>query len=344
MKALVYEAPGKGAIADIPKPVCGKDDVIIKIESCGICKWSELAHNSTGTSLAKYPCTPGHEFAGIISEVGENVKHFKVGDAVTVDNASNCGDCYYCRNDKSLYCENFASIGHNVQGGFAEYVKAKKDKVFKIPSNLSFDEATVTEPVACAIHCMDVLDAKNGEEILVLGVGPHGLILGQLCHYSSARKAVTIGGLDSKLDILKEYGVPTIKMDRNDYSIHENAIREQFPHGVDAIIDTTGYWPLVQSVFKFLKKGGRFIQYGSYHSKDDFVISPDWFNQIHYNEQKYIGVSCQTYCFDRALAYMADGKVRVDKFITHKFKLDDYFEALEVNRTDREAIKVIINP
>ena len=344
MKALVYEAPGKGAITDIPKPVCGKDDVIIKIESCGICKWSELAHNSTGTSLAKYPCTPGHEFAGIISEVGENVKHFKVGDAVTVDNASNCGDCYYCRNDKSLYCENFASIGHNVQGGFAEYVKAKKDKVFKIPSNLSFDEATVTEPVACAIHCMDVLDAKNGEEILVLGVGPHGLILGQLCHYSSARKAVTIGGLDSKLDILKEYGVPTIKMDRNDYSIHENAIREQVPHGVDAIIDTTGYWPLVQSVFKFLKKGGRFIQYGSYHSKDDFVISPDWFNQIHYNEQKYIGVSCQTYCFDRALAYMADGKVRVDKFITHKFKLDDYFEALEVNRTDREAIKVIINP
>ena len=344
MKALVYEAPGKGAITDIPKPVCGEDDVIIKIESCGICKWSELAHNSTGTSLAKYPCTPGHEFAGVISEVGKNVKHFKVGDAVTVDNASNCGDCYYCRNDKSLYCENFASIGHNVQGGFAEYVKAKKDKVFKIPSNLSFDEATVTEPVACAIHCMDVLDAKNGEEILVLGVGPHGLILGQLCHYSSARKAVTIGGLDSKLDILKEYGVPTIKMDRNDYSVHENAIREQFPHGVDAIIDTTGYWPLVQSVFKFLKKGGRFIQYGSYHSKDDFVISPDWFNQIHYNEQKYIGVSCQTYCFDRALANMADGKVKVDKFITHKFKLDDYFEALEVNRTDREAIKVIINP
>lgn len=74
------------------------------------------------------------------------------------------------------------------------------------------------------------------------------------------------------------------------------------------------------------------------------MISPDWFNQIHYNEQKYIGVSCQTYCFDRALAYMADGKVKVDKFITHKFKLDDYFEALEVNRTDREAIKVIINP
>ena len=100
----------------------------------------------------------------------------------------------------------------------------------------------------------------------------------------------------------------------------------------------------VQSVFKFLKKGGRFIQYGSYHSSEDFVIPPSWFNEIHYNEQKYIGVSCQTFCFDRALAYMASGKVKVDQFITHKFSLDDYFKALEVNRTDREAIKVIINP
>ena len=133
-------------------------------------------------------------------------------------------------------------------------------------------------------------------------------------------------------------------MDRKDYSIHEEAIKKEFPHGVDAIIDTTGYWPLVQSVFKFLKKGGRFIQYGSYHSTEDFVIPPSWFNEIHYNEQKYIGVSCQTFCFDRALDYMASGKVKVDQFITHKFSLDDYFEALEVNRTDREAIKVIINP
>lgn len=344
MKALVYEAPGKGCITDIPKPVCGDDDVIIKIKACGICKWSELAHNSTGTTLAKYPCTPGHEFAGIIEEKGKNVEEFTIGDAVTADNATNCGDCYYCRNDKSLYCENFASIGHNVQGGFAEYVKVKKDKVFKIPKNLSFGEATVAEPVACAVHCMDVLAAKQGEEILVLGVGPHGLILGQLCHHSSALKAATVGGLDSKLDILKEYGIPTIKMDRNDYSVHEEAIKKEFPHGVDAIIDTTGYWPLVESVFKFLKKGGRFIQYGSYHSKDDFVIPPSWFNNIHYNEQQYIGVSCQTFCFGRALEYMGSGKVKVDKFITHKFSLDDYFEALEVNRIEREAIKVIINP
>lgn len=344
MKALVYEAPGKGKITDIPMPVCGEDDVIIKVESCGICKWSELAHNSTGTSLAKYPCTPGHEFAGTVYEKGKNVTAVEIGDAVTVDNASNCGDCYYCRNDQSLYCENFASIGHNIQGGFAEYVKASKDKVFLIPGNLSFDEATVTEPVACAVHCMDVLDAKTGENVLVLGVGPHGLILGQLCHHSNAQKAVTIGGLESKLQIIRECGVPVIKMDRKDYSIHEEAIKKEFPHGVDAIIDTTGYWPLVQSVFRFLKKGGRFIQYGSYHSTEDFVIPPSWFNEIHYNEQKYIGVSCQTFCFDRALAYMANGKVKVDQFITHKFSLDDYFEALEANRTDREAIKVIINP
>lgn len=344
MKALVYEAAGEGKITDIPMPVCGDDEVVIKVEACGICKWSELAHNSTGTSLAKYPCTPGHEFAGTIYEKGKNVVGFQIGDPVTADNASNCGDCYYCKNDQSLYCEDFRSIGHNIQGGFAEFVKVTKDKLFKIPAGLSFNEATIAEPVACAIHCMDVLAPKTGENIVVLGVGPHGLILGQLCHNSSALKSVTIGSLQSKLDILEENGVFTLKMDRSDYSIHADQLKKMFPHGVDAIVDTTGYWPLVQNVFKFLKKGGRFVQYGSYHSNDSFVIPPSWFNDIHYNEQQYIGVSCQTFCFDRALAYMGSGKVKVDKFITHEFNLNDYFKALELNRVDRNAIKVIIHP
>lgn len=133
---------------------------------------------------------------------------------MTVDNASNCGDCYYCRNDQSLYCDNFASIGHNIQGGFAEYVKASKDKVFLIPENLSFDEATVAEPVACAVHCMDVLDVKTWGECSGSGSRASWSDSWTVVPYSNAQKAVTIGGLESKLQILRECGVPVIKMDR----------------------------------------------------------------------------------------------------------------------------------
>lgn len=344
MKALLYEAPGKGSITEVPYPTCGDDQVIIKVMACGLCKWVEIMHDTKGTPMSKYPVIPGHEFAGYVEEIGKNVKNVKIGDRVTADNTVLCGYCYECQRGNSLYCENFGSLGHNINGGFAQYVLVDKEKVFEIPGHISFDEASIMEPVACAIHAMDVLDIRQGQNVLVIGMGPHGLILAQLAHHSNARKSAAVGLRPDRLEWLKEYGVPTILADRNDFSVHEKAVKEMFPHGVDVIIDTAGSWPMVENLWQFLRKGGKMLQYGSYHQEAKFDITASMLNNLHYKEQQYTSCSCQTYCYPRALEAVENNSVILDKLVSHVYSLDDYFQALETNKADKTAVKVIVHP
>ncbi len=348
MKALVHEGAGRpnASIKMVPYPTCGDDEVIIKIMACGICKWAEINHDTIGGggSLAKYPVITGHEFAGVIEEVGKNVTAFKPGDRVTADNAVPCGECWYCRNGQPLYCEHFGSHGHNKNGGFAQYMNIIARNVVKIPDHLSYDEATVAEPVACAVEALDRAQIQPGENVVVSGMGPHGLIMAQLCHHSNAQKSVAIGLVQSRLDTLESYGVSTILAERNDPSVHEKVLDELFPDGIDLIIDTSGAWSMVSSLMKYLRKGGRFIQYGSYHSQIQIENQAKFLNEIHYNNQSYVGVSCQVNNFPRAIEFMQSGKCNVKFLITHTFDLDDYFTALDTNKTDKSTLKVIIHP
>lgn len=348
MKALVHDKAGRpnASIRMVPYPVCGDDEVIIKIMACGICKWAEINHDTVGGggSLARYPIITGHEFAGTIEELGKNVTGLRVGDRVTADNAVPCGECWYCKNGRPLYCEHFGSHGHNINGGFAQYMSIVARNVVKIPDNLSFDEASITEPVACAVEALDRAQIKPGEEVLVSGMGSHGLILAQLCHFSNAQHCVAIGLVESRLKTLESYGVTTILAERNDPSVHEAVLREMFPTGVDCIIDTSGAWSMVQSLLKFLRKGGRFVQYGSYHAPIQIENPAKFLNDLHFDNQSYVGVSCQVNNFPRAVEYMKNGKCNVSTLVTHTFDLDDYFRALDTNKTDKSALKVIIHP
>ena len=117
------------------------------------------------------------------------------------------------------------------------------------------------------MEALDRADVKPGEEVIVSGMGPHGIILAQLFHHSNAQRSVAIGLVESRLRKLESYGITTILAERNDCSVHEAQLEKMFPNGVDIIVDTSGSWPMVQSLMKFLRKGGRFIQYGSYHSQ-----------------------------------------------------------------------------
>ncbi len=348
MKALVHEKAGRknASIRMIPYPECGADEVIIKVMACGICKWAELNHDTEGGggTLAKYPVVTGHEFAGYIEEAGENAAGFKPGDRVTADNAVPCGHCWYCTNGQPLYCGHFGSHGHNINGGFAQYVKIVARNVVKLPDTLSFDEATIAEPVACAVEAMDRANIKPGENVIVSGMGPHGIILAQLCHFSNARLSVAIGLVESRLKTLESYGVQTVLTKREDPSAHDARLYELFPSGVDCIIDTSGSWPVVENLLKHLRKGGRILQYGSYHSKIEIQNPAKFLNDLHFNNQSYVGVSCQVNCFPRAIEYMTNGKCNVSSLVTHTFDLDDYFLALDTAKTDKSALKVIIHP
>lgn len=340
MRALVYDRPGVGSIRDLPMPSCGPDDVIIQVVSASICKGADRRHQTTGHALGRYPITTGHEFAGYVYQVGENVTNCKVGDRVTADNAVPCGKCYYCKLEMYTHCENLQSVGHSLPGGFAQFLKVKDNTVFKVPEQLSFNEACMTEPVACAIHCMDRLDVKYGEDVLVFGAGPNGMILAQLLKHSNANRVVCLAPTKAKLDLLNEYGVETIQIDRDDPNKHIEAVKSKFPYGVDAIVDATGSASVLPGCFKLLKKQGRVLQFSSTKDDEDIVINPAYFYR---NEIQYYTSYCQCHEFGRAIDALASGKVKVDKLITREYPLEEFFTAIE-DVLDHNCLKIVIHP
>lgn len=348
MRAMVIDTMYGGRkatkITDIPYPYCADNQIIIKIKACSICKHCEAFYDGGGSaSMVKpqdYPITLGHEFSGEVVEIGRNVHNIKIRDRVTVDNTVLCGECYHCKRDEPLYCDNFGSMGHNLHGGFAEYVVALAEKAFLIPDNISYEEAACTEPVACCMHAMDRMQLRYGDNVAILGAGSMALILAQLVKHSSANHTVVIGSTQSKLDICKnQFGIDTLLMERSNYSIHEEKIKEQFPQGLDIVIDTTGSAEMANSALRMLGKGGKLIMYTQVDNM--YIANPAQFTNY---EQSIIMAYCQTHNYGRSIDAIKKGYVNLKPLITHEYSLEDYMEALDMNLTDRNSLKIIIHP
>jgi D-arabinitol dehydrogenase (NADP+) len=345
MKALVYCAPGRanGGMREIPRPECGDDDVIIRVMSCGICKGVEIEHDTEnkGPEMARYPITPGHEFAGFVDEAGCNVKRFKKNDRVTADNTEYCGDCYYCRREDSIHCPVYDSHGINLGGGMAQFVRIKKEKVVPIAPHVSFNAACLCEPVSCCIHAVDRCDIKFGHDVAVFGAGPNGLIIAQLLKHSGAGRVVIAAPTESKLEVAEKCGLRTVLMDRNDYGVHMKKMLEISPEGYDSIVDATGSSKVVVSAMSLLKRGGRLVQYAVIRDSDVLPLDASvMFNR----ELSYITSYTQSHNFDRAMEAIEDGRVNTEILVTREYSLSDYFTALDENIRNGNVIKVVIHP
>lgn len=329
MKAIQYTAPRQFAVVDLPKPEPGPHQVVIRVKACGICKTDLTIHD--GSFLAKFPLVNGHEFAGVIDSVGSAVTKWKVGDRVTADNTELCGYCEPCRSDKPLYCENFNSHGCNMPGGFAEYVLINHDKVFALSDKLSFEEATFTEPTACAVHGVDRIAPRPAEQ---LGQDDAG---GACAEHEDG---VADPHAD-KLDILRKYGfTDLVVMDKADPSKHTAEIKAIMPKGFDIVIDATGAASVFESCFHFVHMGSKIVAYGVCAADAKVPVSPyDIFSQ----EYTILGSFAQIHCFGRALEYLESGAVQVKELISHELPLEDYGKGLDYI-VQKQARKVIIHP
>jgi len=338
MKAIVYSAPGLYAYKEVPVPALVPGQVLIRIKACGYCRTDMHIHS--GHFISEFPLIPGHEISGEIAEVGTEVDGFMIGDHVVADNTELCGHCRHCRADKPLYCENFVSHGCNCEGGFAEYVAIKAEKVFKV-TNLSFSEAVMTEPPACAIHGMDVISLTPGSEVLLFGAGPTGLLLAQLLKQNGAVNLVVAAPPGFKLDLaLKLAADDIIPIDKKDYSKHRETIKARYPNGFNTVIEATGASQLFEETIEYADIGAQIIAYGVYSEADKTSISP---YEIFKREITIKGSFAQTHCFGRALKYLENRRIKVSELITHEIPLTDFSEALALMHQGK-AIKIAIIP
>ena len=261
-----------------------------------------------------------------------------MGERVVCDNTELCGHCFYCRRDEPLFCENFLSHGVNIAGGQAEYVAIKAEKVFPI-ERLTWQEAALVEPTACAIHGMDLIAPKPGSSILLFGGGPTGIILAQLLKLNGAAQLTVAAPAGPKLDLVSRLATDeVVPIDRNDAQSHRERLLKEHRHGFDYVIEATGSPQLCNEALQYARPGGHIVVYGVYPANARLNWSP---YEIFQKQLTIIGSFAQTHCFDRALAYLESHQVKVNEMVTHAFALEDYSRALETLRS-REGIKVIV--
>jgi D-arabinitol dehydrogenase (NADP+) len=339
MRAVVYSAPRQFDVRTVPTPEPGAGEVRLAVEMAGMCGTDLHIHD--GGFFSQYPLTPGHEIVGRVESVGDAVDGLAVGQQVAADNTVLCGYCPSCRRDEPLFCRNFYSLGVNGPGAFAEFVIVRAEKCFPA-DDLSLSTAVMTEPTACAIHGMDVLNLRPGSDVLVFGAGPTGLVLAQLLVHGGAARVTVAAPTEFKLALAREYGVDsTVQIDRASPGASLDALRGGAPDGYDVVVEATGALAVGELCLPLTRDGGTVLIYGMADEKAVLSVHP---YEIFRRELTVKGSFAQTHCFDRALGVLRSGRVQTEGIVTHQFHLDAYDRALEALRNDPSCMKAVIVP
>jgi 2-desacetyl-2-hydroxyethyl bacteriochlorophyllide A dehydrogenase len=340
MKAAVLHGIGDIRVEKVPKPEISDDEVLIGVKAAGICGTD--MHFYRGEWAVETPIIPGHEFSGTVAEVGENAEGIKVGDCVVAEPNIVCGSCHFClMSERNFFCERLKATGVTVDGAFAEYVKAKKENVYKFPKSLSFEEAALIEPLACCIRGIDNAKIKTGDAVAIIGAGPIGLLLLQLAKMSGASKVIQTDLKPERLNLAKELGADHTVNTRTEDPV--KAITDLTGgYGVDVAIEAVGSPDAITQAMEATRKGGRLNIFGVSPENAVWKVKP--FDL--YAKELTITTSYRSpFTFQRAVDIASTGKLKLKPLISHVLPLDEIEKAFEiVDKKLENAAKVIIKP
>lgn len=254
MKALVYTAPRRVEIQDLPAPQPKPNEVLLRVRAVGICG-SDL-DGFLGKSRKRIPpLVLGHEFSGEIVQVGDEVRNFRVGDAVAVFPLVACGECRYCRADRHQICPNRKVYGLDFHGGLAEYVSAPGQCLFRMPRGMSYLEGALVEPLANAIHALERCSPVKGRTGLVYGAGPIGMLAFWVAKHFGARRVAVVDLNAHRLARLEELGADRV-IDATQKDPVKSMAEWTEGQGVDFAVDAVGEAICRQNVVACLAPGG----------------------------------------------------------------------------------------
>lgn len=338
MKAAVYHGPGDLRVEEVPVRKLKDNEVKIQVKYCGICGTDiHIFHGDGGCCDVTPPLVPGHEFSGVVAEVGAGVKAVKVGDRVTGDPNDMCGECYFCKNGMQHFCKNNIGIGTTVDGGFAEYVIMREKQAYKVSDELSFIEAEMAEPISCCLHGIDLCNIKAGDTVLVMGGGPIGMIMMQLAKNAGASKVIMSEPVEEKREQALKLGA-TKTID----PLHEDveAVLAEYCENVNVVIECVGNVHTQADAVRFAGKGATIMYFGLAAPEESFPIRPD---DIFKKELHITSSYINPYSFERAIQILESGTVELESLITNVVPLDDIadvFTKPEYRRTGKVMIQI----
>lgn len=336
MKAIRVLEPFNVEIVDIPKPeITDAKDVIVRITSGGICGSDIGIWNGTN-SLATYPRVIGHEFGGIVAEVGMDVKDVKVGDKVAVDPVFSCGECYACKSGRHNVCSVLEVMGVHRDGGFAEFIKAPENNIYKF--NQDFDESLLglVEPYTIGVQINKRADIKMGDKVLIMGAGPIGICALQVAKRNGATVMVT--------DLVKERLEKAVEMGADEtVLVSEDSVEERVSiftdgQGMPVIIDTVCIPASFEDAVKLASPAGRVVCIGLRNEPSKITMA-----DITRKELTIVGSRLNNYCFDEVIAGFEDGALHPEKLMTKSFNYKDVMDALTmIKENPQDVLKIVL--
>ncbi len=337
MQAVYYEAPRTFTVRDVPDPVPGDDEVLVRVSYSGVCHTD--VNLDEGEFFASFPLVPGHEFTGRVAALGRGVEGLAVGDLVVCDNTFTCGACSFCRRGEPLFCEHFYSLGINGPGGAAEYVVVRGSKVFRVENRLTPLQAVFTEPLACAVSGADRARVRSGDRVLFYGAGASALLLGQLLRQGGAALMVVAAPPSPKLELAQRvYADVTVPMERDRPQAADRRLEDIAPHGFELVVDLTGSAAVQTHALSRVRPGGTLMIYGMARFGERVGWEP---YTIFKNQLTVVGSFAQIFQFPRAIELLASGRVKVDQAVTDVLELAEYGRALDNVRNGR-GIKTLL--
>ncbi|MBV1908546.1 MAG: L-threonine 3-dehydrogenase [Kangiellaceae bacterium] len=338
MKTLSKLKAEKGIwLTESDKPVCGYNDVLIKIRKTAICgtdmhiyNWDEWSQNTIPV-----PMTVGHEFVGVVETVGEGVSGFSVGDRVSGEGHITCGHCRNCRAGRRHLCRNTVGVGVNREGAFAEYLCIPAVNAFKLPVDISDDMAAIFDPFGNAVHTALSFDLV-GEDVLITGAGPIGIMAAAVCRHVGARHVVITDVNEYRLKLAEKMGA-TRTVNVLEDNLQDVMSRLGMTEGFDVALEMSGVPSAVQSMLSAMNNGGKIAMLGIPPS--DMAV--DW-NQVIFKGLHIKGIYGREMfeTWYKMVSLLQSG-LDISPIITHQFEIDDFQQGFDIMGSGQSG-KVIL--
>ncbi len=343
MKALLLTEYKHLEIADVPRPVIGPDEILVRVKSCGIC--GSDVHGYDGRSGRRIPpLIMGHEASGLVEDVGSDVHQFRPGDRVTFDSTVYCGRCFHCVRGEINLCDDRNVLGvscgdYRRHGAFAEYLAVPQRIVYKLPDALSFAQAALIESVSIAFHAVNRTPMRLGCSVVVVGVGMIGQLVVQSARLAGCGKLIGVDLEDSKLGMALKFGADAA-VNASDGDLQARILEWTGGRGADVAFEAVGATQSFNTAVACLRKGGQLTLIGNLSPRVEMPLQ-----QIVTREITLHGSCASRGEYPECIQMMARGRIDVRPFISACAPLEEgaaWFERLY--RREPGLMKVILNP
>lgn len=315
MRAARLHAAGRMILEDLPRPVPGPHDLLVRVEACGIC--GSDRHMFRGEFPTTRPVTLGHEFSGLVEEAGAEVEGFRIGTRITGDPNIACGACADCLGGRPNLCHELSAIGVHRDGGFAEYVLVPQSQAVVLPPSLNPLHGAFCEPVSCCLHAIDVARIPPGGSVVILGGGVIGLLMVELALRAGAGTVVLSTRQAPRRVLASELGAHHV-VDAGADPVA--AVAALLPRGADVVLECAGVGETFVQSIQMARRGGAVVFFGVVPEGEEVAVSPF---ELLTKELRLESAWLNPLTHPRAAQLIADGALSLDRLITRTISLDD---------------------